>query len=176
MKLVGIRHLPTVWNQLGKLQGHQDIPILEPDLSTLAEINKQYHDFELQKAEVVLVSRLQRTYQTALAYGFKSPTVEPLLDELDFAMFEGKSKKYMESVLGPMWFTSPSRTSLQPSLNALQNRLVSFLSRYRSRYAYTVIFGHGAWLRALLSFYEKGHIEDMNKIELKNNQLIVLEF
>ena len=82
MKLICIRHLPTQWNKLGLLQGRQDIDILPPDDDCQQTIHqnlaylKEYGSFDL-----VCVSSLKRTQQTASMYNIINHNIDALIGE-----------------------------------------------------------------------------------------------
>ena len=72
MQITFIRHLPTEWNKIGKLQGRRDIEICRLQTSWKKEIvhNQQYLK-KLLPFDIVLASTLKRTQQTAKVYGYK---------------------------------------------------------------------------------------------------------
>lgn len=173
MDIAIIRHLPTAWNVQEKLQGQNDIPITLPISEEMhAKIieNKQKLN-EMTPFDFVLTSELIRTKQTAKLYGYENTTVEPLLNELDFGYFEGKSKRDLEAI--PEWKTAPLQVTLGESLLHFQNRIFTFLEKYAHAQS-LLIFGHGSWIRGLLSIRETGTIEKMNQLTVCNNELIIL--
>lgn len=173
MDLAIIRHLPTAWNVKGKLQGQKDIPIIQPisdEMETKISVNKQ-HLNELEPFDFILTSELSRTKQTAKLYGYEHTVVEPLLNELDFGYFEGKPKRELEAI--PEWKTAPLQVALGESLHHFQNRIFAFLEKY-AHVQSLLIFGHGSWIRGLLSIKEIGTIEKMNQLAVHNNELIIL--
>lgn len=163
-----IRHLPTKWNLDGKLQGKKDIPILPitPVIDREIEQNLQ-HIRSLSTPELVLASTLQRTQQTAKAYGYVAK-VEPLLDELDFGSFEGRLKQELIEACGNQWFVNPKQSLLSTQIIHLEKQIHSFLEKY-SIEQHLLVFGHGSWIRAFVSILETGNIHSMNKRQLKNN-------
>lgn len=173
MDIAIIRHLPTDWNMQEKLQGQKDIPIILPiseEMQAKIAKNKQKL-IELAPFDYVLTSELSRTQQTAKLYGYENPTIEPLLNELDFGNFEGKPKRELETV--SEWKSEPLQVTLGEPLLHFQNRILAFLEKYA--HAQTLlIFGHGSWIRGLLSMKEIGTINKMNQLTVQNNELIIL--
>lgn len=175
MHITLIRHLPTEWNKLKKLQGRQDIEIttITEEYQNSIEVNKN-----LLKAfapfDIVLASTLRRTHQTAEIYGF-TPEVEGLLDELDFGEFEGGPKKTLVKAYGDKWIESPRELVLGESLIDFEERVVSFLDKYH-HFSNILVFGHGSWIRAIVSYHHHGDINKMNKMLIENNQCITLRF
>jgi len=173
MELTLIRHLPTEWNEKGVLQGSKDIPILEltDENKKAIEINK-----ELLKPtySLILTSELTRTKQTAKGYGYESFEIEPLLNELNFGEFEGKEKKLLIETYKNEWFTHPGEIMLGEKISNLEIRVHSFLQKYKD-FESILVFGHGSWIRACVSYLKFGTIDNMNQLEIKNNQLLTIK-
>lgn len=174
MEITLIRHLPTEWNRKQKLQGKKDIPLLPISEKERIEINKNLEIINTQSYDYVLSSNLIRTKQTADLYGF-TPTPEPLLNELDFGPFEGKSKEELLQKHGVQWIENPVILNLGESVLNLENRINLFLDKYKEASS-ILAFGHGSWIRACKSYFKYGHINHMNKIIVRNNECISLEF
>lgn len=175
MIFFAIRHLPTDWNQKGLLQGRQDRNIVSPlDIETAALVQRNQLQLIESNVDCVLVSSLQRTQQSAQVYGYNEFIIEPLLDELNFGHYEGQSKCTLMEECGELWLNNPLSLQLGEPLSALQMRVQLFLEKY-SKYKCILIFGHGAWLRALTSYCCEQSIKNMNKLEIANNALLKLD-
>jgi probable phosphoglycerate mutase len=173
MQITLIRHLSTEWNKKSWLQGRRDIGIspLTQEIKNAIEKNKRYLAV-LSPFDLVLASTLKRTHQTALLYGYRAET-EELLDELDFGSFEGISKARLLEQHGEDWLKNPKILILGESLQNLEERVKRFLCKYQG-YKNILLFGHGSWIRAFLSYQKYGDINQMNKIEVKNNECITI--
>jgi probable phosphoglycerate mutase len=173
MQITLIRHLPTEWNKKMWLQGRRDIDVSPPTDVIEREIkgNKKHLE-ELSPFELVLASTLKRTQQTAHLYGYNA-VPEMLLDELDFGPFEGVSKKKLIEKYGDIWLRNPKSLVLGESLQDLEKRVVHFLEKF-CVYENILVFGHGSWIRAFLSYKKYGDINQMNKITVKNNECITV--
>ncbi len=175
MQTTFIRHLPTEWNKKKWLQGRKDI-----DISPLTEefqegvASNQYLLKKWSPFDLVLASTLVRTAQTAHLYGY-FPEQDRLLDELDFGHFEGKPKEQLLKQYGEQWFNHPKTLMLGENITNLENRIILFLKKYKA-FSNILVFGHGAWIRAILSYHQYGHINNMNKITLENNQYVKLSW
>ncbi|MDR7078079.1 putative phosphoglycerate mutase [Neobacillus niacini] len=168
MQITLIRHLPTEWNRKTLLQGRRDIVISQVSEEVVKGIARNQNVLEeLSPFDLVLASTLKRTHQTAQLYGYKCET-EGLLDELDFGPFEGIPKAKMIDRYGDTWFENPKELVLGESLKNFEDRIVQFLVKYKE-FSTILVFGHGSWIRALLSYAQCGHINNMNKIEVLNN-------
>ncbi|MGX6443408.1 histidine phosphatase family protein [Neobacillus sp. K501] len=174
MRITLIRHLPTEWNRKTWLQGRRDIDISPLADTYLAEMEENQRILGLEfPFDKVLASTLKRTHQTAQHYGFQCET-ESLLDELDFGPYEGQPKEKLMETYGAEWLENPRELILGESIQNLEKRIVTFLNKYRSC-PKLLVFGHGSWIRAFLSFSQFGHINNMNKIEVPNNACITVQ-
>jgi broad specificity phosphatase PhoE len=168
MQITLIRHLPTEWNKKNLLQGRRDISVSQVSEEVTKGIDKNQKILEeLSPFDLVLASTLKRTHQTAQLYGYKCET-EGLLDELDFGPFEGIPKAKMIERYGDIWFENPKGLVLGESLKNFEDRIVQFLGKYKE-FSNILVFGHGSWIRAMLSYAQCGHINNMNKVEVLNN-------
>ncbi|WP_102349746.1 histidine phosphatase family protein [Bacillus sp. Marseille-P3661] len=173
MELFLIRHLPTEWNKKGLLQGSRDIsidPIVEPEQQM--NIAKNIEKIKLFKPELTLASQLKRTHQTAEQYGYTSYVTDPLLNELNFGDYEGKDKKYLINTAG--WIDHPRNLTLGERMIDFENRLLTFIDKYKN-YSRILVFGHGAWIRGMVSISETGNINMMNQFTVENNTVQYLD-
>jgi broad specificity phosphatase PhoE len=175
MPITLIRHLPTEWNKKTWLQGRKDIELsqVSEELSKGIAENRKILG-KLAPFDIILASTLQRTHQTANLYGYQYET-EGLLDELDFGPFEGVPKKKLIEKHGEIWLENPKELVLGESLKNFEKRIVVFLDKYKE-YSNILAFGHGSWIRAVISYTQCGDINNMNKIEVVNNACITLDF
>ncbi|RST73066.1 histidine phosphatase family protein [Siminovitchia acidinfaciens] len=171
MQITFIRHLPTEWNKKTWLQGKRDIGITALTKNDSEEIEENKTLLKIRAPfDLVLASTLKRTQETAFLYGFE-PEIEHLLDELDFGPFEGVPKRKLTEELGSQWEGNPLSITLGEPVRHLEERIISFLQKYKTR-KNILAFGHGAWIRAALSYVKYGHINQMNRIEVKNNDCL----
>lgn len=175
MNAILIRHLPTAMNRAGLLQGHRDEPIEEPDDATRAIIAANLEQMPpLERFDAILASRLRRTAMTAAHYGVGDRlSVEPLLDELDFGPFEGRSRAELVAHIGAAWEDDPASVVLGEPLTGLAERVGRFFERYRGQRV--LAFGHGSWMRAAVALGRDGSIDGMNRFKIANNVPIELQ-
>lgn len=174
MQITLIRHLPTEWNKATWLQGRKDIELSPITDEILTEINQNQILLEkLLPFDIILASTLKRTHQTASLYGFK-PESDELLDELDFGPFEGKPREKLLEIYGDAWFDNPKELVLGESLSNFEARIATFIKKYK-KYQNLLVFGHGSWIRAIVSLNKYGHINNMNKMTVRNNECITLQ-
>jgi len=174
--IIAIRHLPTEMNAQHRIQGRLDTDILpiENDSARLINSNvhfiKKHYDSE---RDIVLCSNLTRTKSTAKAYGFYEYKVDELLNELDFGMFEGGLKSDIVLEFGDKWIDRPSDIVMGESIKDLSCRVTHLVDSY-SHYRNIIIFGHGAWIRAMNAIYNHGNLDAMNKTPIENNTMITV--
>tara|TARA_X000000950_G_scaffold273688_1_gene357777 strand:- start:741 stop:1265 length:525 start_codon:yes stop_codon:yes gene_type:complete len=172
-KFFFVRHLPTEWNKSGLLQGSINIPISKLSVEDKTKITSNIDVLRQHKFDIVLTSSLIRAQQTANEYGYKSFKIEPLLDELNFGKYEGKSKTDLIKESNGLWIKNPSSLILGESMQNFEKRLKSFFISYRA-YKKILVFGHGAVIRGLISIKNEKNIAMMNKNEIKNNSITVI--
>ncbi|MCU7927262.1 MAG: histidine phosphatase family protein [Candidatus Thiodiazotropha sp. (ex Dulcina madagascariensis)] len=177
MHIFLIRHLQTNFNKNGIIQGKLDIPIIEPNIEILQKIKVNQRLIEAEAPfDSILHSEYQRTIMTAACYGFEQQAkVEPLLNELDFGQFEGKPRKELMTEYGELWLNDPEKIVFGESLSELGNRISSFINKYKDKKK-ILIFGHGAWMRALYAMLYYKNISKMNQHTIDNNTLIHMYF
>jgi broad specificity phosphatase PhoE len=174
VKLTIIRHLPTEWNRKGLLQGKRDISIQFPIEEEQAnEIEKNKFVLDSCSYNRILTSELIRTQETATLYSYSNYTKDVLLNELDFGIYEGKEKVTL--LRNEAWLRSPRQLELGESLLSFERRIKNFLKKYKNDH-HILVFGHGSWIRALLSIKELGTVDRMNTLTVKNNELVVVAF
>ena len=83
-----MRHGPTEWNALGRIQGHIDIPLSDAGLARMRGLLPP-PSFERARA---YASPMQRARQTAETLGFENPTLDARLMEQNWGSWEGLSR------------------------------------------------------------------------------------
>ncbi|MEZ5823489.1 MAG: histidine phosphatase family protein [Geminicoccaceae bacterium] len=96
MRLILIRHGPTAWNRSRRLQGRQDQPLDERGRQTVAgwRLDPSWLQLECR------TSPLRRAVETSALLGFPAPKIEPLLTEMDWGNFEGRTIDDLRNELG----------------------------------------------------------------------------
>ncbi len=172
-KFFFVRHLQTDWNKSGLLQGSIDIPISKLSVEDRVKITSNIDTLKKHKFDIVLTSTLIRAQQTAKEYGYESFKIEPLLDELNFGTYEGKSKTDLIKESNGLWIEDPSSLILGESMQNFEKRLKKFFICYGG-HKKILVFGHGAVIRGLISIKNEKNIAMMNKNEIKNNSITVI--
>ncbi len=95
MKITFLRHGPTEWNVLGRVQGHTDIPLSEEGLARMRKLRPPF------PAPRAFVSPLKRARQTAQALGLENPVLDARLMEQNWGRWEGLSRAEILAQEGP---------------------------------------------------------------------------
>lgn len=180
MAFIFIRHLATCYNQQSLLQGQRDEPILlltHNDQALQATLEKNKTRLNHLAIDKILCSTLKRTQQTAAVYDYHAITVEPLLNELDFGFYEGKTRQQLLNDYGEQWKNDPSNLVLGESMQDFLLRIQAYFEKYQHDLDNENIlaFTHGAWMRAARAWWMTGSLQTMNQIKVANNELLVLD-
>ena len=144
-----IRHLPTSWNETGRLQGRRDVP-LTADPPCLGRLPRELDGFRW------LSSPLRRAVETALALGIAEPGIEPRLVEMSWGQWEGMSLAELRARLGPQMAAVESRgldfrAPGGESPRDVQARLAPLLAELADRGEPTGAVTHKGVIRAILA-------------------------
>jgi broad specificity phosphatase PhoE len=176
MTLIALRHLPTGWNLAGRLQGRADMSIATLTAEQQEAIRQNHIALDaLGPFDAIFCSTRKRTLQTAAVYGFDNPMTEALLDEFDFGRYEGWTRDEMLADVGDQWLNAPHTLVLGEKMTDLEMRIRKFLAHVSS-YKRVLMFGHGCWLRGLLSLQRSGDMRDTNRVTLAENQILRFDF
>jgi probable phosphoglycerate mutase len=88
LRLALLRHGPTSWNALGRIQGHTDIPLSDEGLAKMRGLLPP-PDFAQVRT---FASPLLRARQTAEALGLANPALDARLMEQNWGRWEGLSR------------------------------------------------------------------------------------
>jgi broad specificity phosphatase PhoE len=89
-----LRHLPTAWNEVGRLQGRSDPP-LRPGRPEAWRVPPELAGFRW------LSSPLRRAVETAHRLGIAEPVIESRLTEMSWGRWEGSTLAELRARLGP---------------------------------------------------------------------------
>jgi probable phosphoglycerate mutase len=141
-----IRHMPTVWNAAGRLQGVRDTPLAEPlDWRLPPDLT----GFGL------LSSPLARAVETARRLGV-DPQIDPRLGEMAWGEWEGKTLAALRARLGPA-MTALEERGLDfrapggESPREVQARVRPLLAEIAARGTPTAAVTHKGVIRAVLA-------------------------
>jgi len=128
MRIAFLRHGPTEWNALGRIQGHTDISLSDEGLARMRDLRPP-PPFEHAR---VFASPLLRARQTAEALGLAAPMLDARLMEQNWGRWEGLSRAEILARDGPDCFAAAGlKGAFTPpggeSTEALMARVAAFL-------------------------------------------------
>lgn len=162
LELLLVRHLPTEWNETGRLQGRADLPIAR-SAEFDSEVLQRIQGFG---PDVSWCSTLRRSRDSARAAGVRDYRESALLDELDFGPFQGVPKEVLMRETEGRWHSRPFSTPLGPALLDLEKRVGAFLELCVATGSRHLVFGHGAWIRLAVMTVRGLDRDRMNTLEI----------
>jgi broad specificity phosphatase PhoE len=142
------RHGETEWSLSGRHTGSTDLPLTphgEQQAASLKERLKKIH------IDTVYSSPLQRARRTAELAGFPKPELTPLLEEIDYGEYEGKTTKEIHQ-LRPAWELYKDGCPGGETPEQMHTRAEDFLalaSGGTPGNGRVLAFSHGHFLRAV---------------------------
>lgn len=144
------RHGETEWSLSGRHTGGTDLPLTphgeEQAASLQARLKKIHFD-------AVYSSPLQRARRTAELAGFPKPELTPLLEEIDYGEYEGKTTQEIHQ-LRPAWelYNDGCPGGETPEqMHARAEAFISLASIDPPVSGRVLAFSHGHFLRAVAS-------------------------
>jgi len=90
-KIILVRHGQTLWNNIGKYQGHTDVPLSKTGIEQASKVAKRLKN---DKITAIYSSDLKRAKQTAeiIALEHNLPVItNTRFREINFGVWEGKT-------------------------------------------------------------------------------------
>ncbi|PSJ31872.1 phosphoglycerate mutase [Peptostreptococcus russellii] len=178
-----VRHGQTVWNTLGKTQGHGNSPLTElgeRQASELAEALKNY------PIDMIYCSDLGRAVQTAEIVGSKlNIKVEPtnLLREMGFGIWEGMPMKKIEKMYPDtfrMWREEPDKAHIPKgeALSMVKDRTEELIKMLNDKYdnRHILLVSHSVTVRVMLLDFLESHVRNLYRIKQDNTALNIVEY
>ena len=168
MKICLLRHGETDWNNLGKFQGREDIPLNSTGVEQIKEVAKYLKRF---KWKAIITSPLLRAKKSAEIISTEIKNIEIHEDadfiERDYGKVSGM--KYEERNL---YLSDESMESFE----AMQNRTLGALLKYIKQYEGNdiIIVSHGAAIYSILTCFTENET-GMGKTVSKNACMTLLE-
>ena len=157
-EIIIIRHGETEWNQTGRFQGHSDVPLSETGRAQAEALGR---NLALDHVDAIYASDLIRAMETAapLAARFSlTVTPDPLLRELNFGAWEGRSfsdvnaenpNAMKQFYNDPEYADIPDSEPFPDFQKRVAGRVREIAAEQRGKRV--VIVSHGASIRILLT-------------------------
>jgi len=144
-----LRHGPTEWNVIGRVQGHTDVPLSDEGRAAVRRwrLDDAFRDFDW------VASPLSRAQETARLLGAATCGSEPRLAEANWGEWEGRILEELRAELGEELAANEARgLDLSPpggeSPRDVCNRLREWLAELAPLRQPTVAVVHAGVLRA----------------------------
>ena len=175
MKIALLRHGPTEWNALGRVQGHTDIPLSDAGLAKMAGLRLPV------AAARVYASPLLRARQTAQALGLENPILDARLMEQHWGIWEGLTRAEILSRHGADAFVkagSEQGEAFRPgggeSTGELHARVAAFLKDATRDDSDAVAIAHLGVLRAAYTLATGWDMATAMPAELDVSKILLL--
>ena len=170
MEIYLVRHGETDWNEQGRLQGREDIPLNASGRNQAIACGVALSEAGFTAIYSSPLSRAMETAKELAIYHPCQVIPDPALTERDYGKLSGKTKEQREA-----WEARGLPTGMEP-WRALAGRAMAALDRYAAEYegdGRVAIVSHGAWINAVLAVASKHEIGS-GKTQLKNTCISVL--
>lgn len=150
--IVLVRHGPTGWNAVGRIQGHTDVPLSAAGRQKVATWKIP---LRFQHAQWVS-SPLKRALETAAIMGCNAPDIEPLLMEMSWGEWEGLTLTELRGNLGADMQDNEARgLDFKPaggeSPRQVKKRIESWLAEVAVKPKSRIVVTHKGVIRAAIS-------------------------
>ncbi|MCQ2559952.1 MAG: alpha-ribazole phosphatase [Clostridia bacterium] len=182
-KVILIRHGETVWNAVGKWQGHRDIPLSEKGLQQAEAVAQRLAG---EKLDAVYCSDLQRARVTAekiaQPHGL-TVQVNSQLREMNFGQWEGLTYREIESsrdqvlaswCLDPITFRPPGGELVPEMAARVKAALQQIVAENQDKVV--VVVCHGGPIRTFLAQLLGMDLKDNWRLRMDNVSLNIVEF
>ena len=171
MQICLVRHGETEWNNLGKLQGREDIPLNMVGINQIKDTVNYLKDF---RWDIIITSPLLRAKESAEIIAKEIINVKIVEDD-DFKERDYGKASGMTSEERKLHFPDGIWTGVESS-EQLRNRTVKALLKYINEYKgkNIIIVSHGAAINSILTHFSKDEI-GTGKTTLKNACMTLIE-
>jgi uncharacterized phosphatase len=166
-----LRHGETDWNNLGRLQGREDIPLNTTGIGQIRDAAKY-----LKRTDwgIIITSSLLRARASAEIISAETGNI-PVVEDADFIERDYGAASGMTQEERKAAFPDGKYPGIEP-FELLQGRTVNALSRYMEKYRGNniIIVSHGAAINSILACLSKNE-SGTGKTVLKNGCITLLE-
>ena len=181
-----LRHGVTDWNVEHRMTSVSDIPLNREGIAQTKILSERIRDLQLN---TIITSPMKRAIVTGeiIAANQRSTLqnviIDPLLQELDFGTFEGRSKNdILKSDVAPLYQEWRNGLELPSSMEVetwdnLKIRARSLLSKYMLHDGPILFISHGYFIRVLFRTIIKGEpISSITSYPLDNGKFATIRW
>ncbi len=183
VRLLLVRHGRSVWNALGRVQGHADPPLDEMGLEQAKRIAERLKD---QSVAAIYASPLQRARLTAEIIGQKFPSIEIVPDdrlkEIDVGVMTGLTWAEIEVQypdFASRWHEEgwTNATHYGETQQIFRARVAAVMQEIVARHAEqtVVVVSHGGTINAYLSAQLNLSLTRRSPFHFSNTSLSIVE-
>ena len=171
MKICLIRHGETDWNNIGKLQGREDIPL---NKNGIEQINNVVKYLKYNNWKIIISSPLSRAKMSAKIISKEIGNIK-IYEENDFIERDYGKVSGMTIEERKANFPNGNCEGIEP-METLKNRTVTAIMKYLKKYENNdiIIVSHGAVINSILAYLSENEIGS-GKTVLKNACITLLE-
>ena len=171
MQICLVRHGETDWNNLGKLQGREDIPL---NMAGIEQMNDTADYLKNFYWKVIICSPLLRAKKSAEIIAKKTGNLK-ICEDVDFIERDYGKASGMTTDERKLSFPDGKWIGAE-ALETLQNRTVNALLKHVQKYEGNniIIVSHGAAIYSILAYLSRNEI-GTGEVRLKNACMTLLE-
>lgn len=181
-KIILIRHGATDWNEAGRLQGQQDIPLNARGIEQAAQLARRLFGIEI---EAVYTSDLLRACQTAeavAAVAGAEPQTDARLREVNLGEWEGRLIEEIEQSDGARFerrFRYPAVTAPPGGEPAavVQERMLAAVRDIAARHpaSNVAVVTHGFAAATLLAHFRRRRLDEVWDMVPENGEICEID-
>lgn len=183
-RVILVRHGQTLWNALGKYQGHTDVPLNEVGIEQARKVAKRLAG---ENISAVYASDLSRAKDTAKIiaqkHGLEVET-DKKLREMNFGLWEGKTYNQIQEEypqLVKVWISDPQLLQIPQgeTFSQVQLRAIRALKEIIRRHNINetiVVVAHGLTIISIICAVLEIDLKNMWKIKQGNTGISIIEF
>lgn len=183
-RVILVRHGQTLWNALGKYQGHTDVPLNEVGIEQARKVAKRLAG---ENISAVYASDLSRAKDTAKIiaqkHGLEVET-DKKLREMNFGLWEGKTYTQIQEEypqLVKVWISDPQLLQIPQgeTFSQVQLRAIRALKEIIRRHNINetiVVVAHGLTIISIICAVLEIDLKNMWKIKQGNTGISIIEF
>jgi probable phosphoglycerate mutase len=178
-----VRHGETEWNKQGVMQGRKDSPLSADGLRHAQDTAAYFKEIPVKKVYTSPLGRAQKTAEIIASHIGAELVVVPDFAEMNFGIFEGKSKAILEEIFVE-FFTERSRSDLyklyipypggESYYDVYLRVLGPFLELLRKQEP-CIIVGHESVNRILRGLATEKSLPAMVHARQKNNEIVCID-